>query len=75
MSLCVSVLELTCPDAHIFWHYISVQKVPARYPLAAYEAESAMHLFRPSDTTGALGLHSALIRRVRDTRIVVTRES
>ena len=37
--------------------------VAARCPQAAYEAESAMPLYRLSDTVGARWLRSALIRR------------
>ena len=36
----------------------------ARCLQAAYEAESAMPLYRPLDTVGARGLRSALIRRI-----------
>ena len=38
--------------------------VAARCPQAAYEAESAILLYRPSDSVGARGLGSALIRRI-----------
>ena len=37
--------------------------VAARCPQTAYEAESAMPRYRPSDTVGARELRSALIRR------------
>ena len=32
MSLCESVLELIHPDAHIFWHYISIKRDNASQP-------------------------------------------
>ena len=38
-----------------------VSSAAARYPQSAYEAESAMSLYLPSDTVGARGACIALI--------------
>ena len=47
---------------------------PSSCPPAAYEAESAMPLRRPSDTVGARGLRSVSVRRIsrhdKESRIV-----